>query len=55
MFALVSEDLEGFVKDGSQFGKDWAAANAATFVVLDLLHGDAHPIHLPIDVVPAKR
>ena len=35
-FFLITEDLECFVEDRSQLGKDRATANATTFVVLDL-------------------
>ncbi|MFM9064846.1 MAG: hypothetical protein ACKOOI_17675, partial [Pirellula sp.] len=35
VFALVAEDLERFVEDRSQLGKDRATTNATTFVVLD--------------------
>ena len=31
----MSKDLERFVEDRTQLGKDRAAANAATFVMLD--------------------
>ncbi len=55
LFALVVEDLEGFVEDRSQLREDRAATNATTFVVLDLRLGDAHPIHLPINVLPTQR
>ena len=55
ILAFVTEDLEGFVEDRSQLGKDWATANATTFVVLDLRLRDAHPIHFPIDVLPTQR
>jgi len=51
----MSKDLEGFVEDRSQLGKDRAAANPAAFVVLDLWLRDAHPIHFPIDVLPTQR
>ena len=37
----------------SLLGKDWAATNATTFVMLDLWLRDANPIHFPIDVLPA--
>ena len=55
VFTLVSEDLEGFVEDRTQLGKDRASANPPSFVVLDLWLRDIHPIPFPIDVVPAKR
>ncbi len=51
--AFVPEDLERFIEDRSQLRKDWAATNPATFVVLDLWLGDAHPVQLPIDVFPS--
>jgi hypothetical protein len=38
-----SKDLERFVEDRSQLGKDRAAANPAAFVVLDLWLRDAQP------------
>ncbi len=44
VFALVSEDLEGFVEDRSQLWKDRATANPTAFVVLDLWLGDAHSV-----------
>jgi hypothetical protein len=53
--ATFSKDLERVVEDRSQFGKDRTAANPATFVVLDPWLRDTHPVHLPVDLVPAKR
>jgi len=53
--ATFSEDLERFVEDRSQFRKDRAATNPAAFVVLDLGLWNAHSVHFPVDVVPAKR
>mgnify|MGYP003341451441 CR=1 FL=1 len=55
VFTLVAEDLEGFVEDGSQLGKDRATTNPTTFVVFYLRLWNAHPVYLPVDVVPAKR
>jgi hypothetical protein len=55
IFALVTEVLERFVEDWSQLGKDRAATDSPTFVVLDLWHRDTHPIQLPIDVVRLQR
>jgi hypothetical protein len=55
VFALVAEDLEGFVEDRSQLGEDRATANATAFVMLNLRLGDAHPVHFPIDVLPTQR
>ena len=40
---------------GRYSGKDRVAANPASFMMLDFRLGDIHPIHLPVDVVPAKR
>jgi len=53
--ALVAKDLEGFVEDRTQLGKDWATTNPAAFVMLDLWLWNAHPVQLPIDVVPSQR
>ncbi|RLS73826.1 MAG: hypothetical protein DWH99_02525 [Planctomycetota bacterium] len=39
VFALIAEDLEGFVQDRSQLREDRATANATTFVMLDLSSG----------------
>ena len=55
VFALVAKDLERFVEDGTQFRKDRTATNPTTFVVFDLRLWNAHPVHFPVDVVPAKR
>ena len=52
VFALVAKDLEGFVEDGAKLWKDWATANATSFVMLDLWLWDTHPVQLPVDVVP---
>jgi hypothetical protein len=35
-FFLITEDLERFVQDRSNLGKDRATANATAFVMLDL-------------------
>ncbi len=51
----MSKDLEGFVEDRSQLGEDRATTNPTTFVVFDLWLWDAHPVHLPIDVIPSQR
>ncbi|MFN9433467.1 MAG: hypothetical protein ACK6DC_00840, partial [Planctomycetota bacterium] len=53
LFALIAEYLERFVEDRSKLREDRAAANAATFVMLDLRFWDAHAVHLPIDVLPS--
>jgi phosphatidylserine decarboxylase len=50
-----SEDLEGFVKEGTQLGEDRAATNTGAFVMLVLRLGDAHPVHFPIDVADRSR
>ena len=49
ILAFVAEDLEGFVEDRSQLGKDREAANVTAFVMLDFWLRDAHPVHFPID------
>ena len=54
VFALVTEDLEGFVEELSTVGKDRAATNATAFVMLDLWLWNTHSVHFPIDVVCAK-
>ena len=55
VLALIAEYLEGFVEERSQLGEDRSTANATTLVMLDLRLRDAHPIHLPIDVLPTQR
>jgi hypothetical protein len=55
MLALVAEDLKRFIEDRSQLGKDRAATNATTFVMLDFWLWDTHPIQFPIDVLPTQR
>ena len=54
VFALVTEDLEGFVQDRSKLREDRAVANATAFVMLDLWLWNTHSVHFPIDVVCAK-
>jgi|LakMenEpi03Aug12_release.lakeMendotaPanAssembly.Ray.scaffolds.fasta_scaffold1654624_2 hypothetical protein len=55
IFALVSKDLERFVEDRSQLGKDRTATNATAFVMLDLWHRDARPVQFPVDDRPSAR
>ena len=53
--ATFSEDLKSFIEDRSQLRKNRTTPNPAALVVLDLRFWDAHPIHFPIDVLPAQR
>ena len=48
ILALIAKDLEGFVEDWDQLREDRAAANATTFIMLNVRLGDAHSIHFPI-------
>ena len=55
LFALVVEDLEGFVEDRSQLREDRAATNATTLMMLDFRFWNTHSVHFPIDVLPTQR
>ena len=50
VFALVTEDLEGFVEDRTQLWKDRVATNAKDLLMLHLRIWDAHPVDFPIDL-----
>jgi hypothetical protein len=55
IFALVADDLEGFVEDRSQFEKERTVANATTFVLKVLWLRDSHPVQFPVDDRPSAR
>jgi hypothetical protein len=55
VLALGSKDLKRFVEDQSQLWENRAASNPTTMVMGYLGLRNTHPVHFPVDIVPAER